>query len=369
MIMGHMISFDPGKPYNNLPLLPPDRALLEMVEILKQEARALSALGELKGIANIIPNQSILINAIVLQEAQDSSEIENIITTRDSLYQAVARGNSPVDPSVREVIHYREAVFQGFARIRERGLLSVNDMIAIQEILVGNNAGVRNQPGTALVNDRTGAVIYAPPSDADRLNALLGNFVSSLHDEASLAKLAALHYQFESIHPFFNGNGRTGRIINVLYLVLKGYLDTPLLYLSSYINRNRDLYYSLLLGVTKDQNWLDWILFFLKGIEVTARESVRKIHMVKVELDRTAAFIRERAPKIYSRELAEALFVNPYCKVEFIVRSLGVERKAASRYLHQLADIGILDVRKLGKENIFIHHGLMDILKNNLTVE
>jgi len=361
--MVRMTGFDPSKPFQSLPVLPPPTQKIETIEVLRQESRATAALGELKGIAKIIPNQSILINAVVLQEAQDSSEIENIITTRDELYKALSH-TGKTDPSTKEVTYYREALFEGFRRTQQRGILTINDIVAIQEILVQNSAGIRTQPGTALVNDKTGEVIYTPPSGVDTLTSLLGNFVSFLHDETtSLAKLAVLHYQFESIHPFYDGNGRTGRIINVLYLVIKGYLDIPILYLSSYIIKNRSVYYRLLLEVTKSGNWTEWILFILKGIEITSRETIKKIEQIKQEMDRTVEYVRENAPKIYSKELVETLFVHPYCKVEFIVASLGVERKAASRYLHQLVEIGVLEVQKVGKENIFINRVLMGILK------
>lgn len=362
--MVHMLDFDPIKPFQSLPTLPPPTNVTETIEVLRQEARATAALGELKGIAKIIPNQSILINAVVLQEAQDSSEIENIITTRDELYKALSHTSKAVDSSTKEVMYYREALFEGFRRSQDRGILTTNDIVAIQEILVQNSAGIRSQPGTALVNDKTGEIIYTPPAGVDTLRSLLGNFVTYLHDETtSLAKMAVLHYQFESIHPFYDGNGRTGRIINVLYLVLKGYLDIPILYLSSYIIKNRSVYYSLLLEVTKTGSWADWILFILKGIEVTSRETIKKIETIKQEMDRTVDYVREKAPKIYSKELVETLFVHPYCKVEFIVASLGVERKAASRYLHQLVEIGVLEVQKVGKENIFINRVLMGVLK------
>jgi len=369
-----MSSFDPQKPYDQLPLLPPDTQKTESVAILKQEAKALAALGELKGLAKIIPNQSILINAVILQEAQDSSEIENIITTRDELYRAMSQSSRVSDPQTKEVMHYREALVEGSRRILERGILTISDIIAIQEILVQNDAGIRAQPGTALVNDKTNQVIYTPPVGVEQINRLLGNLVEYLHNsEDSLSKMAILHYQFESIHPFYDGNGRTGRIVNVLYLVMKGYLDIPILYLSSYIISNRSQYYSLLLSVTRDDNWSNWILFILKGIELTARETIEKISQIKSEIDRSIEFVRETAPKIYSKELVETLFVNPYCKVEFVVSSIGVERKAASRYLHQLAEIGILEEQKIGKENIFINKRLMEILKKsninfNLTI-
>ncbi len=363
-ILGHMESFDPQKPYDALPLLPPDSAKTDTVAVLRQENKTVSALAELKGLANIIPNQSILINAIVLQEAKDSSEIENIITTKDELYKAVSSTTGKYDPAIKEVMFYREALYEGFKRIRERNVLSMNDIISLQQILVRNNAGIRKLPGTALANDKTGEIIYTPPQSEEAINALTANLVAYFNDdEASLIKMAVLHYQFESIHPFYDGNGRTGRIVNILYLLLKQYLDIPILYLSSYIIKNKALYYKLLIDVTKDGKWEDWIIYILKGVEETSRETIVKIRQIKDLLDKTIERVKERIPKIYSKELVETLFVNPYCKIEFITSSVGVERKAASRYLRQLVDIGILKEYKVGKENIFINTDLFEILK------
>jgi Fic family protein len=359
-----MESFDPQKPYDALPLLPPDSAKTDTVAVLRQENKTVSALAELKGLANIIPNQSILINAIVLQEAKDSSEIENIITTKDELYKAVSSTTGKYDPAIKEVMFYREALYEGFKRIRERNVLSMNDIISLQQILVRNNAGIRKLPGTALANDKTGEIIYTPPQSEEAINALTANLVAYFNDdEASLIKMAVLHYQFESIHPFYDGNGRTGRIVNILYLLLKQYLDIPILYLSSYIIKNKALYYKLLLDVTKDGKWEDWIIYILKGVEETSRKTIVKIRQIKDLLDKTIERVKERIPKIYSKELVETLFVNPYCKIEFITSSVGVERKAASRYLRQLVDIGILKEYKVGKENIFINTDLFEILK------
>lgn len=362
--MGHMKDFNPAEPNNELPLLPPDTSKIETVRILKQESKAIAAIAELKGIANIIPNQAILINAIVLQESKDSSEIENIITTKDDLYKAVSSTVTKVSPATKEVMFYREALYVGFQKIKQRDLLSINDIIEIQKNLIQNDAGIRTTPGTALVNDKTNEVIYTPPQSYDAINKLLKNFVEYLNnEETSLVKMAILHYQFETIHPFYDGNGRTGRIVNMLYLILKGYLDIPILYLSSYIIKNKTLYYELLLAVTKDSNWEAWILFILNGIEQTAKETIVKIKRIRELLDKTIETVKEKASKIYSKELVETLFVNPYCKVEFITASINVERKAASRYLHQLEEIGILKSYKIGKENIFINVELIELLK------
>jgi Fic family protein len=358
-----MSTFKASVPYNNLPLLPPDPAKIETIRILKQETRAASAIAELKGIANIIPNQAILINAIVLQEAKDSSEIENIITTSDDLYKAVSSSISKVDSATKEVMFYREALYLGHRKIVERGLLSINDFIDIQSLVVRNNAGIRTTSGTALVNDATGLIVYTPPEGEQTIRGLLQNLTEYLNnDDASLVKVAILHYQFEKIHPFYDGNGRTGRIVNVLYLILKGYLDIPILNLSSYIIKNKPRYYELLSSITTTGQWEEWIIYMLKGIEVTAKVTIQKIKQIRSLLDETNILVKDRASKIYSKELVELLFVHPYCKIEFLTRQLKVERKAASRYLYQLEELGILELRKSGKENFFINKELMRIL-------
>lgn len=359
-----MKDFEPSSPYNALPRLPPEKKHIETIPILKQEIKAASAVAELKGIANIIPNQAILVNAIVLQEAKDSSEIENIITTQDDLYKAIALTIAKQNPAAKEVVHYREAMNTGFQKIVDRELMSINDIVDIQRILVRNDAGIRRTPGTSLVNENSGEIIYTPPQDYETINRLIANFVEYLNnEETSLTKMAVLHYQFETIHPFYDGNGRTGRIINILYLILKGYLDIPILYLSSYIIRNKAKYYNLLLSVTRNQNWEDWILFILRGIEETASETIQKIKEIRDLLDTTIEYVKDKASKIYSKELVESLFVNPYSKVDFIVKAVNVERKAASRYLHQLEEIEVLESIKIGKENIFINKKLVELLK------
>ena len=357
-------NFSPNVPYNDLPLLPPEKAQYETVNVWKKESEVRTAVGELKGIAQIIPNQTILINAVVLQEAKDSSEIENIITTQDKLYKAVStKQKNIVDPSTKEVINYRKALYEGFDRIKRNGFLRVNDILDLQEIIVENNAGIRKTPGTALVNDKTGQTIYTPPNDEDVINKLLSNFIEYINNQdSSLIKMAIAHYQFETIHPFYDGNGRTGRIINILYIILKEYLDIPILYLSSFIINNKEEYYRFISNVTKQNAWEEWILYILNGIEITARETIGKIKKIKSLMDKTIENVKQNAGSIYSKELVETLFVHPYCKNKFIIDELKVERKAASRYLHKLEDIGILKSYKVGKENIYINIQLMQIL-------
>jgi len=362
----YMSNFNPEKPYNELPKLPPPLEQTETIKILKQENKSRSALAELKGIAKIIPNQSILINAIILQEAQGSSEIENIITTQDELYKAISGSRKINDPATKEVLYYREALYYGFKKIKERNILTENDIINLQRMLIKNDAGIRKTPGTSLINDNTNKVIYTPPQTAYVINDLLSNLVKYLNNEdESLSKMAILHYQFESIHPFYDGNGRTGRIVNILYLILKSYLDIPILYLSSYIIENKSDYYRLLGEVTTQGNWEDWIIYILKGIEIVARETIDKILLIKDLLNETVYDVKISLPRIYSKELVEELFVHPYCKIDFFVNAIGIERKAASRYLKNLEDIGVLKQYKTGREKIFINIKLLDILKSS----
>ncbi len=349
---------------SELEKLPINSKKVETINILKEENKALRLLAELKGIANVIPSQSILINAVVLKESKDSSEIENIITTKDELYKAISETAKKVDPATKEVMFYREALYTGFVEVKKHDFISINDIINIQKVLVQNNAGIRTLPGTKLINDSTKEVIYIPPQTKEEINELLKNFTEYLNnDNDSLAKLAILHYQFESIHPFYDGNGRTGRIINILYLILKHHLDIPILYLSSYIIRNKENYYKLLRNVHNEKDWESWIIFILKGIEETAGETIQKVKAIKEVLENTIKKVKSQTPKIYSKELIETLFENPYCKIDFIVKKLCVERKAASRYLHKLEDIGILKCIKVGKDSLFINIGLMDLLK------
>ncbi len=352
-------------PDYKLDKLPPLREQVETIEILRQTNKATAALAELKGIAKTIPNQAILINAIVLQEAKDSSEIENIITTQDELYQALTVKNSFVAPATKEVVNYRKAIFHGFELIKQQGFLKVNDIVSIQQKLIDNTAGIRNMPGTVLKNDKTGEIVYTPPQDKDTILDLLSNFIihfNQQHDLSPLINLAILHYQFESIHPFYDGNGRTGRILNILYLILNNLIDVPILYLSSYIIDNKPEYYMLLNQTNKTGKWNEWIMFMLKAIEYTSKNTITRITNIKKLLDQTIIQVQEAAPKIYRKELVELLFEQPYSKIEFVVNKLGVERKAASRYLKVLESIGIVKSKKIGREVIYINTKLIHVL-------
>jgi Fic family protein len=354
-------------PYRILDKLPPDKNKIETIKILRETSKAAAALAELKGVANTIPNQSMLINAIVLQEAKGSSEIENIITTQDELYKALTVNKSNYSSQIKEVVNYRTAIFQGFDLIKNQGFLRVNDIIDIQNELIGNNAGIRSTPGTVLKNDTTGEVVYTPPQEKKEIENLLSNFIEYFNKEnneiSPLINLAVLHHQFESIHPFYDGNGRTGRILNILYLILNDLIDIPILYLSSYIIDNKQDYYRLLNQTNRLGEWEEWILFMLRAIEVTSIQTIQKINTIRGLLDQTIERVKTDASKIYKKELVELLFEQPYSKIEFVVNQLGVERKAASRYLKELEKIGILESQKVGRETLYINTELIEILK------
>lgn len=354
-------------PHRTLDKLPPPREKVETLGILRQTNKSTAALAELKGIAQTIPNQTMLINAIVLQEARDSSEIENIITTQDELYKALTIKQTRITAEAKEVVNYRKAIFHGFDLIKNQGFLRVNDIVSIQQELIDNNAGIRNTPGTVLKNDKTGEVVYTPPQEKSEILDLLSNFVNYLNQNddnlSPLINLAILHYQFESIHPFYDGNGRTGRILNILYLILNGLIEKPILYLSSYIIKNKPEYYRLLNKTNKTGNWEEWVLFMLKAVEITSKDTIDRISKIKNQLDKTIIEVQLKSPKIYKKELVELLFEQPYSKIEFVVDKLNVERKAASRYLRELENIGILESQKVGRETLYINKQLIEILK------
>jgi len=362
------MALNPDLPYNELPLLPPDRDAIETKAILRQESKAAVALAELKGLAHTLPNQNILINAIVLKEAKASSEIENVITTHDSLYQALTAKSFKPDSATKEVLRYREALFAGTEFIRNKGFLSTNGIIQVQNILEENTAGLRQLPGTTLKNDATGETIYTPPDDKDTISNLMSNLEKFLNmdeddDVSPLIKLAIQHYQFESIHPFYDGNGRTGRIVNILYLMLKGLLDSPILYLSGFIIHNKGEYYRLLRDVTFNANWEPWVLYILKGIEQTAAETIAQVNNINGLILETIEKVKAEKPLVYSKEFIELLFEHPYSKIEHLEFRGIAKRKTAGKYLSELAEIGILVPQKVGKEIIYINKALYELLK------
>lgn len=346
--------------------LPLDKNI-ETKQVLKKVISANIALAELKGAARAIPNQAILINALSLQEAKDSSEIENIITTHDELYRASVSSTN-ITNQAKEVQRYKEALYTGFELIKQNGLLLKKHIVQIQKVLEDNDAGIRVQSGTKLKNSVTGEVIYTPPQNSEEIHTLMDNLEEyinndDLEDYDPLTKMAILHYQFESIHPFYDGNGRTGRIINILYLVLKGLLDLPILYLSSYIIKEKADYYQLLNQVRTEKNWEEWILYILEGIEATSKNSVILIEDIQNLMQKTKDQIKTELPKIYSKDLLELLFVHPYTKINFLVDELHVTRKTASNHLKQLEDIGVVKSIKMGRDVYFVNVELFNLLQ------
>ena len=358
------MSFDADRPFNALPLLPP-RAKLETAPALKACIAARAALAELNALGGLIPNPSILINSIPLLEAQASSEIENIVTTGDRLFRfADAPTEAGIDPATKETLRYRTALAQGFASLASRPL-STRTAIDICSTIKGVEMQVRRVPGTALVGDRGGAVIYTPPEGEAHLRDLLTNWERWLHDHGEVDPLIALavqHYQFEAIHPFTDGNGRTGRVLNLLFLVDQGLLDVPVLYLSRAIIRRKADYYRLLLDVTTRGAWGPWLLFMIDAVRETAAWTSAKIRAIRELLDATAARMRTEAPKVYSRELAELVFAQPYCRIGNVVDAGIAQRQSASVYLKALAGIGVLEERHAGRERLFINPALIDLL-------
>jgi len=362
-----------------LPMLPPN-AELETKAVLKQLVRSNRALAELKGYADTIPNKHILINAVMINEAKDSSAIENIITTHDDLYKAMSDA-SGASPAAKEVVSYRTALWQGYELVKSREMLTTNMIVEIQETIEKNRAGIRKLPGTVLRNERTGETVYTPhrlhgravceandqPAGEAEIRELLSNLEKYINEDYNdidaLIKLAVIHYQFESIHPFYDGNGRTGRIINMLYLVLKELLDSPILYLSRYIIRNKSAYYRLLQEVRTHDNWEEWIIYILTGIEETAEETLRLVKRINVEVETMSAEIREKLPKIYPKELIDLLFYEFYTKTVYIEKGLSVTRKTAVNYLSFLEEEGFLTSEKIGKERIYQNKRLYDLVK------
>lgn len=351
--------------------LPPKLPILQEVEtkvVLKKIVSANKALAELKGVARSIPNQSILINALALQEAKDSSEIENIITTHDELYRAHV-GSTNISYQAKEVQRYREALYRGFELVRGDNLLLKKHIVEIQHILEENQAGIRTQSGTVLKNEKSGEVIYMPPQNAADIQTLMDNLehyinTPALDDFDILVKMAIIHYQFESIHPFYDGNGRTGRIINILFLMLYGLLELPILYMSSYIIKTKSDYYRLLNEVRTKEAWEEWIMYMLEGVEETAKDSIGLINEINLLMEVTKERLSKELSKIYSKDLLELLYAHPYTKIGFLVDTLGITRKTASSYLKAMKDIGILESIKMGRDVYFINTALFGLLKN-----
>lgn len=334
--------------------------------ILKQLANSSRKLAELKGVAASIPNQAILINTLGLQEAKDSSEIENIVTTHDELFRDAVLPESLANPAAKEVLRYRQALRLGYERVDETGLITTNHIVSMQAELERTNAGFRKLPGTSLKNSR-GEVVYTPPQDPAEIILLMSELEKFINDIDAcpldpLIKMALIHHQFESIHPFYDGNGRTGRILNVLYLVKEGLLDVPVLYLSSHIVRTKSDYYRLLQAVRDSDAWEDWVLYMLQAVEQTAGQTITTIHAIKAALFDYKHRIRAEF-KFYSQDLINNLFNHPYTKIDFVQRDLKVSRLTATKYMDVLNEAGFVQKHKIGRSNYYINVALNQILQ------
>lgn len=358
------MKFDRNIPYNHLPGLPPS-VDLETVPILKMAVRANKAVAELKISGHLIPNQAVLIQALGLSEAKLSSEIENIVTTNDELYKAFADSNLPIEPQTKEVLYYKDALWHGFRSLTEKKrLLTTPLFIELVEILKNSTQGIRKLGGTKLVNS-AGEVKYTPPEGEDTIREKLSNLEVFMHVETSLdplIKMAVMHYQFEAIHPFSDGNGRAGRILNILYLVDKQLLDLPILYLSRYIIENKAAYYNGLQQVTESGAWESWILYMLQGLEETAIATRKRILNIYHLIQETAETVRSKLPRIYSKDLIEVLFRSPYCKIKFLEESSIARRQTASVYLKELEQIGVLRSFKMGRDIYYVNDPFLKAL-------
>lgn len=347
-------------------LLPFNDYDLKTPKILEALNEATRSLAELKGLASSIPNQHILINAITINEAKDSSAIENIVTTHDSIYKVLTESGFK-EEAAKEVVDYRSAIWRGYEIIKEKGFISTNVLVELQSMIEPNKTGIRKTPGTNLVNSKTGEIIYTPPQAESEIRDLLKNledYINNNGDEVDpLIKKALIHYQFETIHPFYDGNGRTGRILNVLYLVLNNLLTSPILYLSNYINKSKDTYYKLFNEFRENNKYEEWIIYILKGIEVTSKNTIDLIKQIQNEMESYKEKFMTKLPKIYSDELLYSLFYEVYTRINYIENRCGVTRQTATTYLNSLVDNGLLEYEKVGRESIYKNTRLINLLK------
>ncbi|UTJ48004.1 Fic family protein [Atlantibacter subterranea] len=353
------MSWHPETPYNALPLIPPDLEHIETRNVLKACISARAAIAELKTAGELIPDQGLLINILPMLEAKDSSRIENIVTTSDRLFQYADREEG-ADPATKEALRYRTALYDGYNHLSSYPLCT-NTAVAICTNLRAVQTDIRKTPGTVL-RDHNNSVVYTPPVGEDVIRNLLANwerFIHSDDDVDPLVKMAIAHYQFECIHPFPDGNGRTGRILNILYLIQAGLLSLPILYLSRFILERRDDYYTLLRRVTEHGDWEAWIVFMLEAVENTSRWTTDKISVVRELITNTTEYVREKLPKIYTHELIQALFAQPYCRIENLVERGVAKRQTASTYLKQLVEIGVLEEMSAGREKLYLNTRLL----------
>ena len=349
-------------PYNDLPILPPDLERIETRSVLKACISARAAIAELKTAGELIPDQGLLINILPMLEAKDSSRIENIVTTSDQLFQYADRADG-ADPATKEALRYRTALYDGYTHLEDYPLCT-NTAVAICTKLRAVQTDIRKTPGTVL-RDQNNNVVYTPPVGEDSIRELLANWERFIHgddDLDPLVKMAIAHYQFECIHPFPDGNGRTGCILNILYLIQSELLSLPILYLSRFILERRDDYYTLLRRVTEEGDWESWILFMLEAVESTSRWTTDKISIVRALMAETTEYVREKLPKIYTHELVQALFAQPYCRIDNLVERGVAKRQTASTYLKQLVEIGVLEEMSVGREKLYINTRLLQEL-------
>ena len=359
-----MTDFRPDLPFNDLPDLPPPMDVIESTAILKRCITARVAVAELKQAAELIPNSAVLVNALPLLEARASSEIENIVTTTDKLFEFADIAEDRADAATKEALRYRSALYEGTKMVRRR-MLSIDMAIQIVSTIKGVELDIRADSGTTLKSRMTGEVIYTPPAGQKLLIGKLDNWADFMHNATDidpLVRMAVQHYQFEAIHPFVDGNGRTGRILNILFLVEHGLLDSPILYLSRYIIQNKAAYYRLLQNVTAEQDWAAWIEFILDGVEQTCTWTTDKIKSIRELMEHTAEYVQASLPKTYSWELVEVLFKQPYCRIGNLVDAGIAKRQTASVYLKQLCDIGVLREVKSGRETLFVHPKYIELL-------
>lgn len=365
-----MSDFNAEVPYNDLPALPPPVDEIETTQILKRCIKARVALAELKQAAELIPNSAVLVNALPLLEARASSEIENIVTTTDKLFEFADIAEERADAATKEALRYRTALYEG-SKMVQRHMLSTDMAIQICSTIKGIELDLRSDSGTTLKNRVSGKTIYTPPVGQKLIIEKLNNWAEFMHHNTEidpLVRMAVQHYQFEAIHPFADGNGRTGRILNILFLVEHGLLDSPILYLSRYIIQNKAAYYRLLSNVTGEQDWAPWILFILDGVEETCTWTTDKIKSIRELMEHTGQFVQKQLPKIYTWELVELLFKQPYCRIGNLVDNGIAKRQTASVYLKQLCELGILREVKSGRENIFVHPKYIELLSGEENV-
>ncbi|MBH5563478.1 Fic family protein [Neisseria meningitidis] len=360
-----MSNWKPNIPYNDLPPLPPKQDI-ESKTILKRCIAARASLARLKQAAELIPNQAMLINTLPVMEARASLEIENIVTTTDKLFQSLQMDTERQDPATKEALQYRTALFAGYESLTSRPLCTQTAIMVCNAIKHPYEMAIRKTGGTALKGGNSGNVVYTPPEGEETIRGKLANWERFIHESGDLDPLiimAAAHYQFEAIHPFTDGNGRTGRILNSLLLIEKGLLDLPILYLSRYIIENRADYYRLLLGVTERQDWESWIIYILDGVADTADWTVAKIDAIRRLFEQTRQHIRTHAQGIYTHELVNLLFEQPYTRIANLEAAGIAKRQTASKYLKELSDIGVLQEIAIGRDKLFIHPRLMELLR------